>query len=346
MTPDAPHIRLSIMSFETRLNQAAHWANRNRRLLRMRPVFRALLLQRAIRRLAQRRSSVRLLLATLAAVTRNDVQQLTAGVAYYGMVCLLPLSVVVLQILPLVLGDAGAQTWFAAISAGVLPPNVDWSALWPSQAPAVAGVTGLVAFLGMTWGSIKLFGAVGLVVNRMWGIEPAQVGVIGKTREYFFLSAMALGLLVSSVLTYVTAPYLALNALEAVQLGGLASVLAEQRWWPGLLAWLLSVVVFLLVYRYVPERPVHWRWALLGALAASIIFEAANYVFALFFSYVAPQRLLYGPLASVLVILIWLFVSSLTMVSGAALTAYAQSIYRGDGPVPTEGWFLGRRGET
>ena len=332
-------------SFEVKLHQAADWATRNRRLLRIRPVLKALLFRRAIQRLAQRRSSVRLVLATVAAVTRNDNQQLMAGVAYYGMVSLLPFSVVVLQILPLLLGEDGARTWFASISSGILPANVDVSTLWPSQPPAVAGATSLVALLGLLWGSFKLFSAVGLVVNRAWGIEPSQVGVVGKTREYLFLSAMAFGLLISTVLTYVTVPDLTLNALRAVQLGALANAVEAQRWWPSLLAWMLSVVVFLLVYRFVPERTVHWRWAILGAVSASIIFEAASYVFALFFAYIAPQRLFYSPLASVLIILIWLFFSALTLVSGAALSAYAQSIYRGDGPVPTSGWFLGANGQ-
>ena len=331
-------------SLEAKLHQAADWATRNRRLLRIRPVLRALRLRRYIQRLAQRRSSVRLVLATVSAVMQNDNQQLMAGVAYYGMVSLLPFSVVVLQILPVLLGEEGARAWFSAISSGVLPPNIDVSTLWPAQPPAVAGATGLIAFLGLLWGSFKLFGAVGLVVNRAWGIEPAQVGILGKTREYLFLSAMAFGLLISSVLTYVTVPDFIVYVLRATGVDGLANVVEAQRWWPSLLAWVLSVIVFLLVYRYVPARTVHWRWALLGAVSASIIFQAASYIFALFFSYIAPQRLFYGPLASVLIILIWLFVSALTLVSGAVLTAYAQSIYRGDGPWPRSGWFLGPSG--
>ena len=331
-------------SLEAKLHQAADWATRNRRLLRIRPVLRALRLRRYIQRLAQRRSSVRLLLATVSAVMQNDNQQLMAGVAYYGMVSLLPFSVVVLQLLPMLLGEEGARTWFSAISSGVLPPNIDVSTLWPAQPPAVAGATGLVAFLGLLWGSFKLFGAVGLVVNRAWGIEPAQVGILGKIREYLFLSAMALGLLISTVLTYVTFPDFTVYILRAVELEGPANAVEAQRWWPSLLAWVLSVIVFLLVYRYVPERTVHWRYAIIGAVSASIIFEAAAYVFALFFSYIAPQRLFYGPLASVLIILIWLFFSALTLVSGAVLTAYAQSIYQGDGPRPRSGWFLGPGG--
>ena len=328
------------MALDSKLYRAANWANRNRRLLRVRPVFKALRLRRAIVRLAQRWRPLRVLLAILAAVTRNDVQQLTAGVAYYGVISLIPISVVVLQIVDLVLSESGARTWFEAISAGVLPPNVDWAMLRPSEDMAVAGITGALALLGLVWGTIKLFGAVGVVVNRMWGIQPTQVGILGKTREYLFLSATALVLLVSSILSSVTVPDLASNVLRALQLTGLADVITVQRWWPGVLAWLLSVTAFLLVYRYVPEHRVRWRWAAAGAVGASIGFDLVSYVFSLFLSYVAPSHLVYGPLASMFIFLIWLFVSALILVSGAALSAYGQSVYEGDGPAPGPGWFL------
>ncbi len=328
------------MAFDSKLYRAASWAGRNRRLLRIRPVFKAFQLRRAITRLAQRWRPLRVLLAILAAVTRNDVQQLTAGIAYYGIISLIPISVVALQILDLVLSDAGARTWFAAISDGLLPPNVDWTTLRPTEDMAAAGITGALALLGLVWGSVKLFGAVGVVVNRMWGIQPIQVGILGKTREYMFLSAIALVLLVSSILTSVTIPDLASNVLTTMQLTGLANVIAVQRWWPGVLAWLLSVTAFLMVYRYVPEHRVRWRWAAVGALGASVGFEVVNYVFSLFLNYAAPSHLLYGPLASMFIFLIWLFVSGLILASGAALTAYAQSVYDGDGPTPGPGWFL------
>ena len=328
------------MAIDSKLYRAAHWASRNRRLLRMRPIFKAFQLRRAIVRLAARWRPLRVLLAVLAAVTRNDVQQLTAGVAYYGMVALIPVSVVVLQIIDLFLSDASSRTWSAAISSGLLPGNIDWSSLRPTEDMTVAGITGALALLGFTWGSIKLSGAVGVVVNRMWGIEPIQVGVIAKTREFMILSATALVLLVSSILTSVTVPDLASGTLRALQLTGLADVIAVQRWWPGLLAWLLSLLAFLLVYRYVPERRVRWHWAAGGAFAASVGFEFVSYVFSLILNYLAPSHLLYGPLATVLVFLIWLFLSALTLVSGAALAAYGQSIYQHDGPTPGPGWFL------
>lgn len=284
---------------------------------------------------------LRVVLATLAAVTRNDAQQLIAGVAYYGMVSLIPISVALLQIFGLVLGDERAREWFATVLAGILPSNVDLETLLASRGRAAAGVTSGLALAGLSWGSIKLTGAVGVVVNRMWGIEPIQVGIVAKTRQFIFLNATALALLVSSVLTYVITQDLAPNALRELNLTGWADVVEWRiSWWSNALDWLLSVAAFLMVYRYVPERPVRWRWALLGAVGAGVAFKVINYAFALFLTYLAPSHLLYGPLASVLVVLIWLFLSSLTLVAGAAVTAYGQSIYQGDGPTPGPGWFL------
>ena len=103
---------------------------------------------------------------------------------------------------------------------------------------------------------------------------------------------------------------------------------------------MLAGAAFLVVYRYVPERPVRWRWAAIGAGVAGLALQLVNYGVALFISYVAPSHLVYGPLASVLIVLVWLFASAVTLASGAAVAAYGQNVYDGDGPTPGPGWFL------
>ena len=145
---------------------------------------------------ARRFRPIRVLLATLAEVTRNDAQQLNAGIAYYGMVALLPVTVAMLQILALTLGEERSRGWLASYSSALLPLSIDLQGLLSTQDATAAGVTGLLALLGLAWGSFRLFGAVGVVVNRMWGISPRQVGVIAKTRQYLLMSATALVLLI------------------------------------------------------------------------------------------------------------------------------------------------------
>ena len=291
---------------------------------------------------ARRFRPVRVLLATLAEVTRNDAQQLNAGIAYYGMVALLPVTVAVLQILALTLGEERSRGWLASYSSALLPLSIDLHGLLATQDATAAGVTGLFALLGLAWGSFKLFGAVGVVVNRMWGIAPTQVGIIAKARQYLLMSVTALALLISSVLTYLMSQGLAPLALQEPELTGWAGAPATAiaSGWANVIAGLLSGAAFLVVYRYVPERRVSWRWALVGAGFAGMALQLVNYGVSLFLAYAAPSHLLYGPLASVLIILVWLFASSVTLASGAAVAAYGQSVYEGDGPTPGPGWFL------
>ncbi len=327
------------MTFENAILRAAGWATRNRRLLKVWPILGLLHARRGIQRAAEHNRALRVFLATVAAVTRNDAQQMIAGVAYYGVIALIPISVGVLQILELILGTALTAHWYTRLSSAVFPSGIELTTLVGSRNSAAAGITAGLALVGLTWGSFKLFGAVGLVVNRMWGIEPTQVGYIARARELLILIATALILLISSVAGYLIDQESLPNLLRDFQLAQWANALQNQRWVSDIVATAVSAAAFMLVYRYVPERTVRWKWAMIAAGFAGIAFKFSNDAFALILGYVLPA-LLYGPLATVLVFLMWMFASSMILAAGAAVCAYAQSIYDGDGPMTRPGWFL------
>lgn len=328
------------MTFEAALNKAVHWANRRHRLLRIRPIFKLLRARRGIIRLAQRWQLLRVLLATLATITRNDVQQLVAGTAYYGVLSLIPITFGMLQGLALVLGPEQTEQWFTQLSAALLPTPFEMSFYRNFSQSVVAGATWLLALVGLIWGSVRLFGAVGLVVNRMWGIDPALVGGVARLREFLFMAGTALILLVSSIVTYLvdlqSLPYL-LGSLGIIPL---VDALAAQRWWSDGLTTGLSALAFILVYRYVPEHQVRWKWAAIGGALAGVAFKLTSDGFAYILTHLAPPNLVYGSLAWLLAFLMWNFASALILATGAAITAYGQSIYDSDGPRTGRGWFL------
>lgn len=332
------------MTFEAAVQRAVHWANRRHRLLRIRPVIKLLRARRSVIRLAQRQRVLRILLATLSAVTRNDVQQMIAGVAYYGVLSLIPITFGMLQALALVLGPEQTQQWFTQLSATLLPTPFELvpsqSLSVPAVAGAIAGATGIIALVGLTWGSIRLFGAVGLIINRMWDIDPALVGGVARLREFLFMAGTALILLASSIITYMvdlrSLPYL----LGSLRIIPLADVLEAQRWWSDVLTTSLSALAFLLVYRYVPEHQVRWKWAAIGGALAGIAFKLTSDGFAFILTHLAPPNLVYGSIAWLLAFLMWNFASALILAAGAAVTAYGQSIYDSDGPRTGTGWFL------
>ncbi len=301
-------------------------------------------LNRRLEAWAARWRPVRVILATLAAITQNDAQQLNAGVAYYGMVALIPVSLALLQLIGLAIGKEQSVAWFQTWSSQALPYGVGLGEELTSQDFTIVGVTWVFALAGLLWGSYKLFGSVGVVVNRMWGIAPAQVGIFGKTRQFLLMSSTAIALLLSSIFTYLVSDDLAPWALRQLGLTGWRDTLVSTAvfgWWSNVIAGMLAGAAFLIIYRYVPERPVRWRWAVIGAGVAGVALQMVNSGVAIFIAYLAPSHLLYGPLASVLLVLVWLFASSVTLASGAAVSAYGQRVYDGDGPTPGPGWFLG-----
>ena len=71
----------------------------------------------------------------------------------------------------------------------------------------------------------------------------------------------------------------------------------------------------------VPYRHVGWRDALLGALLAALMFEIAKRGFALYITRFPTYTLIYGTFATMLIFLLWLYVSWMMVLIGATVTA-------------------------
>jgi membrane protein len=88
----------------------------------------------------------------------------------------------------------------------------------------------------------------------------------------------------------------------------------------ALVSFLVTVVLFVMVYRFMPRAAVTVRDALPGALLAGVLWEVAKYVFAWSLSYFHYDQI-YGSVGAVVAVLTWSYVSSLILLFGAQLTA-------------------------
>jgi membrane protein len=84
---------------------------------------------------------------------------------------------------------------------------------------------------------------------------------------------------------------------------------------------LFATLAFTLLFRLVPNRHVPRAHALIGALAAAVVFETMNRVFGYFISYFPTYTLVYGAFASVPIFLMWIYLSWLTILLGAVIAA-------------------------
>ena len=84
---------------------------------------------------------------------------------------------------------------------------------------------------------------------------------------------------------------------------------------------LFTTLAFAILFELVPNRHVPRSHALIGAVAAAIVFESMNRVFGYYISHFPTYKLVYGAFASVPVFLMWIYLSWLTTLLGAVIAA-------------------------
>ena len=89
-----------------------------------------------------------------------------------------------------------------------------------------------------------------------------------------------------------------------------------------LVPWLIALLLFLSLYRWVPNAEVDWRSAFWGALIAAVGWEVFKNVFVWYLSTeLARYEIVYGSLGAVVVLMFWSYLSSWILLFGAHLAA-------------------------
>jgi membrane protein len=88
--------------------------------------------------------------------------------------------------------------------------------------------------------------------------------------------------------------------------------------------WMLPVatsfIFFTLMYQLVPNRQVKLRYAAFGAVIAAILFELSKQLFSLYITSFPTYQAIYGALATVPILIIWVYLSWMIVLTGAVLT--------------------------
>jgi membrane protein len=86
-------------------------------------------------------------------------------------------------------------------------------------------------------------------------------------------------------------------------------------------ALIVDWAAFTFVYAFVPARRVPFRLALVGGALAALAFEIAKHGFTFYITHVQTYQLVYGALAALPLFLVWIYLSWVIVLVGAAITA-------------------------
>lgn len=174
------------------------------------------------------------------------------------------------------------------------------------------------------WAGSWVFSVIERALNRIWATtsrtfwhgRALTIGMIGIVGLLLSSSVMLTSILVA---LRDAAARLSPRQLERYPL--MFSV--GSAFWQAvfaLVSFLVTVVLFVIVYRFMPKAAVTVRDALPGALLTGVLWEVAKYVFAWSLNYFHYDQI-YGSVGAVVAVLTWSYVSSLILLFGAQLTA-------------------------
>lgn len=252
-------------------------------------------------------------------IKRHNISLIAAGVALFTMLAVFPALNVAVSLYALVSSPENIISHLEPLQQ-----------LLPAQAYDI--LTGQLTDLSDEDGTTLNFTLIVSLVVGFWVARKGARAVItacnvvyDEYEERSFIALMTVSILftVIGILGFVVLALLAIFlpiALDVMPLGNFIESFM------GFLRWPIMAVLFILVlqciYRFAPDREnAKWRWVSVGAVVATIAWIAASVGFTIYVQNFSNFNETYGTIGSVIVLILWFYISSLVVLVGAEINA-------------------------
>jgi membrane protein len=253
---------------------------------------------------------------------------MAAGVAFFGLLSLFP-ALATLASLAGILFEPGIVERQIAGFGGVVPSQPvevirDQAARLADRQTGTLGLTALVS-LAVSF----FFGSRG-VDNLIDGMNMAHAE--RETRNLVVRNLVSLGLTATLMVLALIALGLTVavpGLAEVVGLGDRTDLIVTWGRWPLIVAIVLAGLG--LFYRYGPaRRPPRWSWVSPGAVAATAVWLGGSFLFSWLVRNFGSYEPTFGAIAGVVILLLWMWLSSFVVLVGAQLNAEMEHQTRRD----------------
>ncbi|HUU36083.1 MAG TPA: YihY/virulence factor BrkB family protein, partial [Vicinamibacterales bacterium] len=238
---------------------------------------------------------------------RSEAPTHAAAIAYYALLSLFPFLLLLFSVLGAVTADPGARDDVVAFVLRYFPRQFDFLT---GQIDSLRGdrvSIGIGGGLALAYASLGVFNAISSAVNHVWGVEKRRSFI--RHRLFSFVMMVSAGAMFLGAIVMVSIMRFAGTRLD----GTLGTQLEWVARMSGLGADFAAIVMLILcvalVYHFVPNVKTSFRDVWPGAIVTGLLWRVA---FALFSAYaVDPARWsVHGSVATVVVFLLWIYVSA------------------------------------
>lgn len=254
----------------------------------------------------------------------DNVTDFAAALTYFGILAIFPFILALVSVLGLLGKSQTDQVVknISAIAPGAIT-NVLNSIIGQVQGKASAAGIALIVSLALAlWSASGYVAAFMRASNAIYNVEEGRP--IWKTAPVRLLVTLALVLMlvISAVMVIATGP-VASQLGKAFGIGNTAVLVWEIAKWPVLL--IIVSLMFTLLYKACPNvKQPGLRWVSLGGVVAVLVWIIASALFAVYVSFSGSYNKTYGTFATVIVFLVWLWITNISLLLGAEINAETQ----------------------
>ena len=272
--------------------------------------------------IASLRGAPRLLKLALKGWKADNCLSMGAALAFYSLLSMAPLLVLVITLAGLFIGKDQAHELLLTQMSGLLGEAGGQgvrTVLESASQDQKGIVQTVVSFVLLVIGATTVFGELQDDLNRIWKAKPDTTGgILGQIRKRLLSFGLIVvigfllltSLVVSAAISYMGGSWFGGNELIARILEMAASL--------GVMT-----ALFALTFKILPSQRPAWRDVWLGAFITAVLFSIGKYLIGLYIgkSAIASD---FGAAGTVVVVIVWVYYSSQIFFFGAEFTrAYA-----------------------
>lgn len=259
---------------------------------------------------------------TIREFSADQCTDIAAALTYYAVLAIFPAFIAIISLLGVIDSGGRATDTIVALIGDIAPGQAADVIRGPleqfanSPAAGFALVSGIVVAI---WSASGYVGAFSRAMNRIYEIDEGRP--IWKLKPVQLLvTVIGVVLVLVMVLILAVAGPVADTIGSALGLGETAQTIWSILKWPLLLV-IVVVMIAILYYATPNARQPKFRWLSTGALLAVILLAIASVGFGFYVTTFADYAKNYGPLAGVIVFLLWLWIANIALLLGAEFDA-------------------------
>jgi membrane protein len=267
--------------------------------------------------------------------SNDNALKLSASLSYYTLFSLAPMLLVFMSVVGLFYGKEAVE--------GQLYGQLDWligaeaakevqELIRNAELSGKSGIAAVIGVVTLLLGATGVFAEIQDSINQIWAIKPKPKSGILK---YLMNRLISFSLIISLGFLFIVS--LLLNTLVTVFSNPFKSLFSEATvyiFWAlnAAVIWIVMTILFAVIFSVLPDGKVKAKDTFIGAGVTAVLFMIGKYFIGLYLGQ-SDVGGAYGAAGSVVIILLWVYYSSVILYFGAEFTkVYALTLGGGIKP--------------